>query len=174
MRISGVWCKYIFRSICVRSVVFPAHSTGLSTSLWVWERALAPRGSSFKNAQLKRHRATTNYPTQKRKEKTWNTSCAAQTGNKYLPDHHWTISNYHCMIMISQLLPIFPPGQSFLFIFLSLAVWLCLKKCSDNRVLVVLLQIGASDLTVIQIIRWSKSLCMITEAQDVLRKFRIL
>ena len=35
-------------------------------------------------------------------------------------------------------------GQYFLFICMSLAVWLCLKKCSENRVLVVLLQIGTS------------------------------
>ena len=48
----------------------------------------------------------------------------------------------------SQLVPRNLIGQSFLFICLSLAVWLCLKKCSENRVLVVLLQIGATDLTV--------------------------
>ena len=29
------------------------------------------------------------------------------------------------------------------------AVWLCLKKCSESKVLVVLLQLGAKDLTVI-------------------------
>ena len=48
----------------------------------------------------------------------------------------------------SQLVPSNPIGQYFLFIRLSLAVWLCLKQCYENRVLVVLLKIGAKDLTV--------------------------
>ena len=48
----------------------------------------------------------------------------------------------------SQFVPSNPIGQHFLFICLSLAVWLCLKKCSENKVLAVLLQIGAKDLTV--------------------------
>ena len=48
----------------------------------------------------------------------------------------------------SQLVPSNPIGQYFLYICPSLAVWLCLKKCSRNRVLVVLSQIGATNLTV--------------------------
>ena len=39
-------------------------------------------------------------------------------------------------------------GKYFLFIRLFLALWLSLKMCSENRLLVVLLQIGAKDLTV--------------------------
>ena len=39
-------------------------------------------------------------------------------------------------------------GQYILFICLFLPVWLCLKKCSENRLLVVLLQIRAKYLTV--------------------------
>ena len=42
-------------------------------------------------------------------------------------------------------MPSNPPGQSLIFICLSLAVWLCLKKCSEKRVMVVLLQVGAKD-----------------------------
>ena len=37
---------------------------------------------------------------------------------------------------------------SLLFIFFCLAGWLCLKMCSENRVLVRLQQIGAKDFTV--------------------------
>ena len=48
----------------------------------------------------------------------------------------------------SQLVPSNMTGQSFLFVCLFLAVRLCLTKCSENRVLVVLLQIEAKDLTV--------------------------
>ena len=51
----------------------------------------------------------------------------------------------------SQLVPSNPMGQYFLFICLSFAVWLCLKKCSENRVLVVLLQIEAKDLRVFSV-----------------------
>ena len=43
---------------------------------------------------------------------------------------------------------VFRQDNLFLFICLYLAVWLCLKKCSENSVLLVLLQIGATDLTV--------------------------
>ena len=59
-------------------------------TLWVLERALAPRGSSFKNAKLQRRRATTSYP-RKNKEKSLNASRAAQNRNEYLPDHHCTV-----------------------------------------------------------------------------------
>ena len=48
----------------------------------------------------------------------------------------------------SQLVPSNLTRQSFLFICISLPMWICLKKCSENRVLVVLLQIGTTDLTV--------------------------
>ena len=33
----------------------------------------------------------------KNKVKSWNYSCAAQTRNNYLFDHHWPLSTYHCM-----------------------------------------------------------------------------
>ena len=59
----------------------------------------------------------------------------------------WKCNNAYCF-WSSQHVPSNTIGQYFLFIFLSLAVWLCLKKCFENRVLVVLLQIGAKDLTV--------------------------
>ena len=36
-------------------------------SLWVWERALVPRGSSFKKAKLQRRIATTSYLTKNKK-----------------------------------------------------------------------------------------------------------
>ena len=48
-----------------------------------------------------------------------------------------------------QLVPSTPTGHSILFICLSLPVWLCLRKCSEYRVLVVLLQIRAKYLTVL-------------------------
>ena len=123
-------------------------------SLWAWERALSPRRSSFTNTKLQRRRATTSYPT-KNKEKSWSASLTAQTRNKYLPDRHWPClpvvawkcNDAYCSWK-SQLLPNNPIGHFFLFICLSLAVWLCLKKCSENRMLVVLLQIGAKNLTV--------------------------
>ena len=60
----------------------------------------------------------------------------------------WTCNEPNCS-WSSQLVPNTPPGQYFLFIYLYLAVWLCLKKCPKNSVLVVVLQIGAKDLTVI-------------------------
>ena len=69
------------------------------------------------------------------------------TTDPCLPIIAWKCNDAYCS-WSSQLVPSNPIGQSFLFICLSLAVWLCLKKCSENRVLVVLLQIGAKDLTV--------------------------
>ena len=66
----------------------------------------------------------------------------------FLPIIAWAYNDAYCS-WSSELVPSNPPGQYFLFIFLSLAVWLCLKKCSENRVLVGLLQIGAKDLTVV-------------------------
>ena len=69
------------------------------------------------------------------------------TTEQYLPINAWK-SNDAYFSWSSQRVPSNPIGQYFLFIFLSLAVWLCLKKFSENRVLVVLLQIGAKDLTV--------------------------
>ena len=65
----------------------------------------------------------------------------------FIPIIAWTCNDAYCS-WSSQLVPSILPGQSVLFIGLSLAVWLCIKKCSENRVLVVLLQIGAKDLTV--------------------------
>ena len=59
----------------------------------------------------------------------------------------WICNDAYCS-WSSQCVPSKPIGQSFLFICLSPAVWLCLKKCIENRVLGVLLQIGAKDLTV--------------------------
>ena len=102
--------------------------------------------NNFTNAKLQRRIATSSYPN-KNKEKSWKSSPATQTGNKYIADHHWLLSTYHCIRNDaycsgnSKLVTITLTGQSFLFIFLSLPVWLCLKKCSEIRVLVVLLQI---------------------------------
>ena len=69
------------------------------------------------------------------------------TTDPCLPIIAWKCNDAYCS-WSSQLVPSNPIGQYFLFICLSLAVWLCLKKCSENRVLVVLLQIGAKDLRV--------------------------
>ena len=74
-------------------------------------------------------------------------SICLTTTDPFLPIIAWTCNDDNCS-WSSQLVPSILPGQSFLFICLSLAVRLCLKKCSENRVLVVLLQIGAKDLTV--------------------------
>ena len=49
----------------------------------------------------------------------------------------------------SQLVPSILIRKYFLFSCLSLVMWLCRKKCSENSVLGVLLQIGAKDLTVL-------------------------
>ena len=38
----------------------------------------------------------------------------------------------------------------FFFICRCLPVWVCVKQCSENRVLVLLLQIGAKDCTVVK------------------------
>ena len=116
---------------------------GMALTLWDWERALAPRGSNFTNAKLQRRRATASYPTKKRK--IINATRSAQTRTKYLPDHHFLpIIAWICIFdncsWSSHLVPSDAPGQSFLFICLSHTMWLCLKKCSENRVLVVLLQ----------------------------------
>ena len=122
------------------------------TSLWVWERALAPRGKSFTNAKLQRHRATTSYPTNY-KEKSENASCAAQTRNKYLPGHHWPMqclpiiawkcNNAYCSGS-SQLVPITPTPP--------IPICVALPK-KVLRTQGVLLQIGAKDLTVTCVIQ---------------------
>ena len=69
------------------------------------------------------------------------------TTDPCVPIISWKCNDAYCF-WSSQLVPSNPTGKSFLFICLSLAVWLCLKKCCENWVLMVLLQIGAKDLTV--------------------------
>ena len=70
------------------------------------------------------------------------------TTDPFLPIIAWTCNEPNCF-WSSQLVPNTQPGQYFLFIYLYLAVWLCLEKCPENSVLVVVLQIEAKDLTVI-------------------------
>ena len=53
-----------------------------------------------------------------------------------------------CHFRSSQLGPRIRTRLSLYFLCLCLALWLCVKISSENRVLVVLLQIGAKDLTV--------------------------
>ena len=53
-----------------------------------------------------------------------------------------------CHFRSSQLGPRIRTRLSLYFFFLCLALWLCVKMNFGNRVLVVLLQIGAKDLTV--------------------------
>ena len=67
------------------------------------------------------------------------------TTDPCLPIIAWKCNDAYCSWSSQRSNPI---GQSFLFICMFHAVWLCLKKCSENRVLVVLLQIGAKDFTV--------------------------
>ena len=66
--------------------------------------------------------------------------CLTST-DPFLPIIAWTCNDDNCS-WSSQLVPSIPPGQSFLFICLFLAVWLCLKKCSENRVLVLVQKIS--------------------------------
>ena len=104
-----------------------------------------------KGKQLKKRKAS--YPTQKKNHEIPpvqlrpGTNICLTTAEPFLTKIAWSCNDAYCS-WSSQLVPSFLPGQSFLFICLSLAVWFCLKTCSENRVLVVLLQIGATDLTV--------------------------
>ena len=73
----------------VNQPVVPApgtHAAAACTALWVWESALAPRGSSFKNAKLERRRATTSYPTKNKLPMTvlYSTSPWEKTGWSWL------------------------------------------------------------------------------------------
>ena len=54
----------------------------------------------------------------------------------------------------------------FLFISLCLAVWVCLKQGSENMVLLLLLQIGAKDLT----LWWGNLKRMVTFSKAVKRE----
>ena len=130
---------------------------GKDLTLWVWERAMVPRGSSFSKAKLQRRRATTSYPT-KNKEKSWSASSAAQiqknislnTTDPCILIIAWKCNNTYCA-WSCQFVHSNPIGQYFLFICLSFAVWLCHKHCSENRVLVVLLKIWVKDFTVLSL-----------------------
>ena len=79
------------------------------------------------------------------------------TADPCLPIIAWKCNNAY-VSWSSQLLPSNLTGQSFLFICLFLSVWLCLKMCFENRGLVMLLQIGAKDLTVnsAQLLYWGE------------------
>ena len=135
-------------------------------TLWVWERALASRGSSFTNTKLQRRRATTSPPTFKKRKikksqtvqlRAWINICLTTTDH-FLPIIAWTYNDDNFSLS-SQLVPSNPPEKSFIFVCLPLAVWLCLKKVLWKWVLVMLLQIGAKDLKVwitriYQIILW--------------------
>ena len=55
----------------------------------------------------------------------------------------------------------------FLFIRLCLAVWVCIKKGSENMVLVMLLQIGAKDFTVMAVLIFLDRLAMAAAMEAV-------
>ena len=69
------------------------------------------------------------------------------TTDPCLPIVAWKYNDLFCS-WSSRLVPSNSIGQSFLLICRSPALWLCLKKCSKSRALVMLLQIGATDLAV--------------------------
>ena len=70
------------------------------------------------------------------------------TTDPCLPIIAWKCNDV-CYSRSSQLVSRNPTEQYFLFSCLCLAVWVCLKQSSESRMLVVLLQIGAKDLTVV-------------------------
>ena len=123
-------------------------------TLWVWERVLAPRGSSITKAQLKRRRTTPSDPKNPKKnygifhmQPRPGISTSLSTTDLCLPSAvwQWSVVGYY---RICQLEPRNGTEYSLLCIFLCLTVWICLKMGSDNMVLMRLLQIGAKDLTV--------------------------
>ena len=88
---TGCFTWWLLRKLGSHS---PGQLFSLSLAL-VWERALAPRGSTFTNAKLQRHRATPNYPT---KNKAKILECLLCTSEQ-VPDHHCLLPTYPCLEM---------------------------------------------------------------------------
>ena len=60
-------------------------------------KSLGFRGKQLHKRQPSETQSHTWYLTKKQTNKTWSVSHAAETRNKYLPDHQWPMSTYHCM-----------------------------------------------------------------------------